>query len=86
MNAKTKNTNAKTLKEWYDNLPAKDQIQKRDEVVSACGITVKTFYSWLRGDHIPKIGMQNAIVKVTKIDIHFTTNADLMAEKLPFVQ
>jgi hypothetical protein len=86
MHAKTNNINMITLKDWYDNLPAKDQIEKRNELVSACGITVKTFYSWMRGEHIPKKAMQKAISEVAKFDIHFANNAELAADNLPFVQ
>jgi hypothetical protein len=75
-----------TLKEWYDNLPAKDQIEKRNELVNACGITLKTFYRWTAGEHIPKKAMQKAISEVAKIDINFTSNAELAAANLPFVQ
>jgi hypothetical protein len=86
MHAKTNKTNKMTLKEWYDNLPAKDQSEKRNELINACGISVKTFYSWTRAEHIPKKAMQKAINEVAKIDIHFTNNAEMAAANLPFVQ
>jgi len=86
MHETTTEKTAITLKEWYENLPAKDQTAKRDLIAESCGVTIKTFYSWLNGVHIPKLPMQNVIKQIAKTDIYFTNSASELADKLPLVQ
>lgn len=86
MHETTNTIDKPTLKDWYENLPAKDQATKRELITSSCGVSSKTFYSWLNGVHIPKLAHQFVIKTVTKADIIFTNEASEMADKLPLVK
>lgn len=73
-----------SLKDWYDNLPAKDQVKMRDRVVEACGISTKTFYNWKNNQQIPGLLAQKEIIAIAGQEIDF--NGSTLVDNLQLVK
>jgi hypothetical protein len=86
MSDKTIINDLMTLKDWYENLPAKNQTAKRDEIIGNCGISTKTFYNWKNGYQTPPVLAQKEICRIAGNKIQFTNNAELVADNISLVK
>ncbi len=39
----------RTINEWFENLPAKDEPKKMKEMRVKCGVALSTVYNWRNG-------------------------------------
>lgn len=43
------------FKDYYGNLSEKDRVELRDRIIKVTGISMPTFYNWMREDKFPKV-------------------------------
>lgn len=53
----------------YNNTPAGELIQKRDEICERCDCSKKTFYRWMQSGFVPSRRDLNIICEVLNLDI-----------------